>query len=429
MRRQLLLLTAATTALVLVALLVPLGLLARSQAANRATADAAQRAQSIAAVTGQALARGGGGVRTVEPVLAGANGAGLPRTSVFLPDGDVLGAAAPVTRAVKLARTGKAFTYEPDGGGRMVLVPVQGVERTAVVQVAVSEGQLYDGTLASWLGLAGLGAGLMLVGLLVADRLAARLVGATRRLAGVADRLAGGDLSARAEPAGPPELRLVAGELNNLAGRIDGFLTVERENAADLAHRLRTPLAALRLDAEGLRDAREAERIAAGVAGLERGVDDVIRAARRPLREGEARSDLAAVARERVAFWAPLAEDQGRAVVVAVPEAAVPVPVEEGELGAVLDALIGNVLDHTAAGVGLRVAVTAGGELVVADGGEGFAEATAGERGVSGDGSTGLGLDIARRTAEESGGEVTLGRAAEGGALVTIRFGDGIASQ
>ena len=56
---------------------------------------------------------------------------------------------------------------------------------------------------------------------------------------------------------GPPELRL-GGRLNELGERIDGLLTAERERGADLAHRLRTPVAALRLDAEGLRDADEA---------------------------------------------------------------------------------------------------------------------------------------------------------------------------
>ncbi len=182
------------------------------------------------------------------------NGPGLPRTSLILVDGTVVGAPARVTDAVRLARTGRAFTYEPPDGGRMVLVPVQGApEGTAVVQVALAERQLYAGVLTSWLVLAGIGAGLVALGLVLADRLGARLVGATRALAGTAVRLAAGDLTARAQPAGPPELRLVGDELNRLAARIEQLLAAERENAADLAHRLRTPVAALRLDAETLR--------------------------------------------------------------------------------------------------------------------------------------------------------------------------------
>lgn len=428
MRRSLLLLTAATTALVLTALLVPLTLLTRSHAADRATAEATARAQWVAHAIGPSLATADER-ETAEQTVESVNGADLPATSLVLADGSVIGprgAADPAATApVRLARTGRAFTYEPESGGRLVLVPVQGAkDGTAVVQVTLSERQLYAGTLASWLVLAGIGVGLVLLGLLLADRLGARLVGATRRLARTADRLAAGDLTARATPEGPPELRLIAGELNRLAGRIDELLTAERENAADLAHRLRTPVAALRLDAETLRDTDEARRIAADVTALERSVDDVIRRARRPLREAP-RADLAAVAVERAAFWAPLAEDQGRSVDVTAPEHAVPVPVPADELAAALDALIGNVLDHTPQGTAFHVAVRVapGGEavLTVRDEGPGFPGHASPGRGTSGAGSTGLGLDIARRTAEEAHGR--FGAAStDGGAEVTLAF-------
>ncbi|MFG2140447.1 sensor histidine kinase [Streptomyces sp. NPDC048650] len=433
MRHSILRLTAATTALVLAALLVPLSLLARSHAADRATADATARAHSLATGLGRSLAEPAGR-RAAAAIVASANGPDLPRTSVILADGTVLGPAAPVTDAVRLARYGRAFSYEPAGGGRAVLVPVQGVAGgTAVVQVGLGDRQLYAGTLTSSLAFAGIGAGLMLLGLLFADRLGSRLVGSTRRLAAVADRLAGGDLTARAEPSGPPELRLVAGQLNHLADRIHGFLTAERENAADLAHRLRTPVAALRLDAEGLRDPAEAERIAADVAALERSVDEVIRTARKPLREdgdGPVRTDLAAVVRARSDFWRPLAEDQGRALTCTAPPVGTPVPVaaDAAELAAAVDALIGNVLDHTPEGAGMRLTVAGeapGGRLTVEDDGPGFPAGHVPERGRSGGGSTGLGLDIVRRAAQESGGAVEFGSGAGGGARITATFGGG----
>ncbi|CAM5517975.1 histidine kinase OS=Streptomyces alboniger OX=132473 GN=CP975_18675 PE=4 SV=1 [Streptomyces alboniger] len=428
MRRSLLLLTAATTALVLAALLVPLTLLTRTHAADRATAEATARAQWVAHAIGPSLATADER-ETAEQTVESVNGKDLPATSLVLADDSVIGprgtADPAATAPVRLARTGRAFTYEPDSGGRLVLVPVQGAkDGTAVVQVTLSEAQLHAGTLASWLVLAGIGVGLVLLGLLLADRLGARLVGATRRLARTADRLAAGDLTARATPEGPPELRLIAGELNRLAGRIDELLTAERENAADLAHRLRTPVAALRLDAETLRDTDEALRIAADVTALERSVDDVIRRARRPLREAP-RADLTAVARERAAFWAPLAEDQGRHTGVTAPEHEVPVPVPGDELAAAIDALIGNVLDHTPQGTAFHVTVrgTPGGGavLTVRDEGPGFPGHASPDRGTSGAGSTGLGLDIARRTAEEAHGR--FGAAStDGGAEVTLTF-------
>jgi signal transduction histidine kinase len=71
------------------------------------------------------------------------------------------------------------------------------------------------------------------------------------------------------------------------------------------------------------------------------------------------------------------------------------------------------VFAHTPEGTGFRVAVRECGdgtaEVLVADDGPGLRDpATALERGRSGGGSTGLGLDIARRTAEASGGTVRL---------------------
>lgn len=433
MRRSLLLLTAATTALVLTALLVPLTLLTRTHAADRTTAEATARAQWVAHAIGPALATPDER-ETAEQTVESVNTQALPTTSLILADGTVIGPnprnrhhkAPRVTDAIRLARTGRAFTYEPSTGGRQVLVPVQGAaEGTAVVQVTLTERQLYAGTMTSWLVLAGIGVGLVLIGLLLADRLGARLVGATRRLARTADRLAAGDLTARATPEGPPELRLVAGQLNHLATRIDELLTAERENAADLAHRLRTPVAALRLDAETLRDSEEADRIAADVAALERSVDDVIRKARRPLRDAPY-ADLAAVARERARFWLPLAEDQGRTTTTSTHRQTAPVPVPEDDLTAAIDALIGNVLDHTPQGTPFHVTVrttpTGQAELTVADEGPGLPPTYAAERGTSGGGSTGLGLDIARRTAEDAGGSFAIASDAVRGTRVTLTF-------
>ena len=96
------------------------------------------------------------------------------------------------------------------------------------------------------------------------------------------------------------------------------------------------------------------------------------------------------------------------------------------DLAAAVDALLENVFAHTPEGTGLAVRLTGqhggGGRLVVADEGPGI-PATAVERGHSGTGSTGLGLDIVRRTARDSGGTVAIGRAPAGGALVTVEFG------
>jgi signal transduction histidine kinase len=90
-----------------------------------------------------------------------------------------------------------------------------------------------------------------------------------------------------------------------------------------------------------------------------------------------------------------------------------------------VDALLGNVFAHTPDGTGFRVAVhptaAGGAEVSVSDAGPGL-PASALERGHSGGGSTGLGLDIARRTAESSGGALRL-RSSVAGTTVTLELG------
>jgi signal transduction histidine kinase len=101
------------------------------------------------------------------------------------------------------------------------------------------------------------------------------------------------------------------------------------------------------------------------------------------------------------------------------------VRVSADDLAAAVDALLGNVFAHTPDGTGMSVDVRhrdGGGALVtVADTGPGL-DVTSVERGRSGGGSTGLGLDIARRTAEASGGALRVASSARG-TQVTLELG------
>jgi len=420
-RAQLALLVAATTSVVLLAFLIPFGLLLRSEAERRAISTATLQAQSLAAFVAADPSTVDGRVAALDP--AG------PVVSVFEPDGRVVGAPASRTPSVELASRGRAFTAQYEGGVE-VLVPVQGAgDRTTVIRSYVPEELLHRGVARTWTLLALVGVALFGFGLLLADRLGRRLVGSVTALAGTADRLANGDLAARVTPSGARELRSVGEELNRLAARIGELLVAEREEVADLAHRLRTPATALRLDVELLRDPDEQVRLASDVDSLDRVVDEVIRTARRPVREGaRPYADLAAVAAERVAYWSPLAEDSGRSLTVRLPRAPVPVRSSAQDLADALDALLENVFSHTPDGVSATVAVVpalgGGGQLVVSDTGPGFpAFLVPGQRGTSAAGSTGLGLDIARRTAEAAGGGLALATVDGTGARVELTFG------
>lgn len=90
-----------------------------------------------------------------------------------------------------------------------------------------------------------------------------------------------------------------------------------------------------------------------------------------------------------------------------------------------MDTLIDNVFAHTPEGTDLEVTVTATdgvARLAVADAGPGLASVDLVERGRSGNGGTGLGLDIVHRLADRAGGSVRLGRAHLGGLLVEVQL-------
>lgn len=408
---------AATTLLVIVAFLLPLGLLLHTMAADRAVAQAQQEAQGLAIVVAVVTSRS-----QLEPAVSLVDSGSPRQVTVFLPDGSTLG--APAAALGPLARSGRAYTTTVPGG-REVYVPVETDAGRAVIRSFVPDALLHRGVRGAFTALAALGGGLLLVAILVADRLAQGVVRPVGALAAAAHRLADGELTARVEPAGPPEVREVGAALNTLGRRIDELLVAERESVADLSHRLRTPLTVLRLDAEGLRTPEEADRLSADVAALERTVDELIREARRMVRDGGHGScDAVAVVAERAAFWAVLAEDQGRPWSVRLPSAPLPVRTAAADLAAAVDALLGNVFAHTPETAAVAIAVTSAGGRVaieVADRGPGV-PADAAHRGRSGTGSTGLGLDIARRTAEAAGGRLVLAERPTGGASVVLEL-------
>lgn len=95
---------------------------------------------------------------------------------------------------------------------------------------------------------------------------------------------------------------------------------------------------------------------------------------------------------------------------------------------ALIDVLMDNIFSYTPEGTAIAVGLVAqrdgGVVLTIDDSGPGFPDdADVASRGVSHGESTGLGLSIARRTAEASGGYLRLGRSSLGGARVTLLVG------
>jgi len=428
MRLRLILLVVAISSMVLISFLVPLALVLRTLAADRAVSAGMVRAQSL--VPWVSTLRGA----SLGLAVAQANATGTAQpVAVFLPGGAVLGPPAPRSAGVRLAAEGNTFSARTPGGVE-VLVAVQGLPQgTAVIRVFVPSAQLHAGVTRAWLLLGGIGLGLLMLSVAVADQLARSLVRTLRALARASDHLAAGNLSARATVVGPPEMRQVSSGLNRLAARIGELLAHERETAADLSHRLRTPLTALRIDAESLQDDSERAQLISDVDGIQRMVNEIIREARRPTGPAApAVCDATRVIGNRAAFWRPLADDQDRAMTVEMAPGPVVVGVPGEDLAACADILLENVFAHTPDGAGFSVRVSrrasGGAWMVVSDAGPGFGDPDAARRGRSSAGSTGLGLDIARRIAEASGGSLTVGPSASGGGAVTAGFGPPAAS-
>jgi signal transduction histidine kinase len=433
MRRQISMLVAATTSAVILAFLIPTGMLVRTLAEDRAVAGASQEAQEVATLVA--------GVNDVAQLtdLVGLVDERSPRaTSVLLPDGKLIGTDPPGSpdskaQAVSRARAGEAFTLRGDEGVQVV-VPVVTGRGTVVVRTAVSGGDLSQGVAAAWLTLAGLGLVLMVLAVVAADRLGRRVSAPVSELAVVAQRLRAGELEARAEPRGPVETVELGAALNGLAERIGELLAAEREAAADLSHRLRTPVTALRLDAEAVTEPGLADRLRDHIGHLERTVHAIVKDARRPVRGTLANSreagqscDAASVVRDRVAFWSALAVDQGRDLTVSIPAAAALATIDATDLQDVVDALVDNVFAHTPDGTAFAVSLTTRDprlvRLEVADSGPGAADADVASRGHSTAHSTGLGLDIVRRTALAAGGDLVVANSPSGGMLLVVTLG------
>ncbi|GAA2536574.1 MULTISPECIES: HAMP domain-containing sensor histidine kinase [Streptomyces] len=430
MRWALVKVSLAVTTMVVLAFAVPLGLVIREMARDRAFSNAEREAAAVAPALSITTDRD-----QLERVVASAGSdAGM---AVHIPAGDgqralELGRQRAADQDIAAVRKlGRASTTGVPGGSTLLQPVALSTGEIAVVEVYVPESEVTNGVGTAWAVLAGVGIALVVGSVAVADRLGVRMVLPARRLVEGAHELGEGKLGARVPEEGPSELRLAAVAFNSMADQVVQLLANERELAADLSHRLRTPLTVLRLNTASLGEGPAAEQTRTAVEQLEREVDTIIRTAREAKPQTAAAGpgagcDAAEVVRERMAFWSALAEDEGRKWRVAGADRPVRIPVARADLAAALDALLGNVFRHTPEGTAFAVDVHNAEDAVivlVSDAGPGIPDpeaAMARGRGSGSDGSTGLGLDIVRRLAESTGGDVRIGSSVLGGTEVRI---------
>ncbi|HEU4336888.1 MAG TPA: HAMP domain-containing sensor histidine kinase [Nocardioides sp.] len=426
MRRSLLVTAAAAVSMVLLAMLVPMAILVRSYALEDRLARAALEVQAVeTVVSGQDAGAVGQYVDRLN------DAEGHTQVTVLYPDGLEIGPDRGQDERVLDARnTGRARVDDVPGGSQ-ILVPVSRggnsalPSQTPVIRIVVDEPGITSVVGVAWGLLALLALALLAGSLLVVDRLGRSFVLPIRRLADHTQTLGRPGATTPVAVEGPPEVQELAAAVDRLTGRIQLLLAREREGVADLSHRLRTPVTALRLRVETVDDPVLRDRLSGDLDALQATVDEIVREARRSEREGlDPRTDGVAVIAERVRHWEALAEDQGRAYELHLATSGPLLRASRADLEAMVDVLLDNVFAHTPDDAAVRISLDATDdvvELAVEDAGPGLpAGLDATGRGASGSGSTGLGLSIAARTAEDSGGAITTGASDMGGARVVV---------
>ena len=249
----------------------------------------------------------------------------------------------------------------------------------------------------------------------------------------------------------PDEVAPLVAALNALLARLGLAWGQQRAFVADAAHELRSPLTALKLQAQVLRrlgetDADKASR-AAALDALVAGVDRASRLVEQLLTLARSEPGAPATAFETVALAAllrqvladsaaPLAAARGSRVSLDADES-VSVQGDPAALALLLRNLVDNALRYTPAGGELRLTLQAGSpgatgaRLTVDDSGPGIPEADRERvferfvRGAAADqaSGSGLGLAIVRSIARRHGATVTLGDSPLGGLRVALQFG------
>ena len=277
---------------------------------------------------------------------------------------------------------------------------------------------------------------------LAAYVLSAPIARDAHRLSDAATRVAAGDLGVRTGVTRTDELGDAARAFDRMVARLAAIEQERSMMLSSISHDLRTPLAALRVSIEAIRDG-VADDPDALLGGMERQmhalsalVDDLqlhtrISSGTLELRIG--RHDLAELVDEVVESVRPLASHRGVRIETAGP-GAVPVDVDPARLGRVFRNLYDNAIRHSPDGGTIIGTIETDGrgwvEVSIHDDGPGFPDDlrdVAFEPFTRGDpardiatGTAGLGLAIARGIVETHHGTIAIGPGP--GATVTVRL-------
>lgn len=265
---------------------------------------------------------------------------------------------------------------------------------------------------------------LLVVVFFVAGRIVRWLAAPVGSVMEAADRVAGGDYGARVFPQGPRDMRRLARSFNVMAERIEANESQRRNLLADIAHELRTPMAVIRGNVEGMLDGvypvddKRLRRLIDETTVMSRLLDDL-----QTLSMAEAgvlvlhreRIEPEVLVEDTIGAFGPQAAARGVELERAVEPDTPMIEADPVRLGEVLANLVSNAVRHTPAGGRVKISAgpSAGGvTFEVTDSGPGIAAEDLPhvfERFVKAadSGGAGLGLAIAKSIVEAHGGRIT----------------------
>ncbi|WP_424189460.1 ATP-binding protein [Actinokineospora sp. G85] len=261
-------------------------------------------------------------------------------------------------------------------------------------------------------------------GTVVAMVTARRLARPLRHVAERASRLGAGDFRLDRARYDLHELDQVAEALDDSATALAQLVQRERDLVGDVSHQLRSRLTALQLRLEALTTVQDEDARAEATAALEQAerladvLDELLAAAREARAVGAEPVDLAQELTALAEEWRGVFRAEGRALRVRLAPGLL-ARVTPARLREAIGVLLDNALRHGAGTVSLTA--RGGGParadsvvIEVADTGSGVPDELAPhifDRGVSGAGSTGLGLALARALVDSDGGRLELSTA------------------
>lgn len=259
----------------------------------------------------------------------------------------------------------------------------------------------------------------VVIAFVIAEREARRISAPLIYLAAQAEQIGSGQVRARIKPSGIEEIDLVQAELERTAQAMAGRLAAERQFASDASHQLRTPLTALSMRLEEIQlisddpeVQHEAEVCLEQVERLTGVVSDLLASSRQSGSSNKQAISVADIMNQQTNEWEKAFKKAGRKLVLDDPNDVV-VLGTPGYFSQVLATLIENSLKYGAGQVTVAAKYISGKMAVVSvtDEGEGVSEEIAPrvfEKGVSGFGSTGIGLALASDLVKSDGGRLEL---------------------